>query len=294
MSVSKLHADEVEIDSSLVGGLLAAQFPRWADLSLTLVTSQAGTSNVLYRLGEDMVVRLPRTPGAADSVALESRWLSRLAPELPFAVPEVLGEGLPTDGYPLQWSVCRWLDGDDVLTNPDVDEHHAAIDLGRFIGALRKVDAEGPPAFRGGPLATRDAGVRAAVRDLGGTIDAAAATAAWEKALATPEWTGDPVWLHSDLLPGNLLARDGRLTAVIDFGACGVGDPACDTMPVWTVLSAETRPLFRAQVDVDDATWARGRGWALCFGLGAADYYEVRNPVFAALGRRVVGEVLAD
>jgi len=295
--MARLHADEVDIAVSLVRRLLAEQFPQWADLPVSVVDSAAGTSNVMYRLGDDLAVRLPRTPDAARGVDKERRWLPHLSPHLPLAVPEVLGAGTPGEGYPLPWTVCRWLDGDDALTVPLPDLSHTATELARFVVALRRVDPAGaPPAFRGGSVRERDDHVRDAIRDLGaaGALDADAVTAAWEDALGLPAWPGDPVWVHSDLLPGNLLARNGKLSAVIDFGAAGTGDPACDTMVAWTTLTARTRPLFRAAVDVDDATWARGRGWALCFGLTAAHYYRVSNPVFAALGRRAMDEVFAD
>ncbi len=297
MPEPRLHADEVDIDASLVERLLAAQFPHWADLSVSRVDSSAGTSNVMYRLGADLAVRLPRTPDAAHGVDKEQRWLPHLAPHLPLAVPEVLGAGVPGEGYPLPWTVCRWLDGHDALTVPLTDPRHAAVELARFVVALRRVDpAGGPPAFRGGSVRERDDHVRDAIRDLSAerALAARAATVAWEDALGLPPWQGEPVWVHSDLIPGNLLARNGKLSAVIDFGAAGIGDPACDTMVAWTMLTAETRPLFRAAVDVDDETWARGRGWALCFGLTAAHYYRVSNPVFAALGRRAMDEALAD
>ncbi|GLW97495.1 hypothetical protein Misp02_15820 [Microtetraspora sp. NBRC 16547] len=169
--------------------------------------------------------------------------------------------------------------------------------MGRFGAALRRADATGGPAsFRGGPVSTRDDDVRAAIRDLGadGTVDGDAATAAWEEVLRLPQWDGEPVWIHSDLLPGTLLVREGKLSSVIDFGGLGVGDPACDMMVAWTLFSAETRGLFREVSDVDDVTWARGRGWALCFGLMAEHYYRVKNPILAGVGRRAMFEALAD
>ncbi|MCJ1676541.1 aminoglycoside phosphotransferase family protein [Streptomyces sp. APSN-46.1] len=296
MSGSKMHADEVHIDEVLVSRLIAAQFPRWADLPVTKVRS-AGTDNAMYRLGGDMAVRLPLIPGSADQIGRENRWLPHLAPHLPLAVPAPLGAGVPGEGYPFPWSVYRWIEGENLFDEPVAEPHEAAVELGRFITALRRIDATGAPrSFRGGPVSTRDGGVRAAIRDLGadGTVDAAAATAAWEATLRLPQWQGAPVWLHGDLLPGNLLARQGRLSAVIDFGVVGVGDPACDTMAAWTLLSAGTRDLFRASVGVDDATWARGRGWALCFGLTAEHYYRVTNPVLASVGHRAAAEALAD
>ncbi|GAA4893022.1 aminoglycoside phosphotransferase family protein [Streptomyces coeruleoprunus] len=293
-----MHADELDIDEVLVERLIAAQFPRWAGLPVVKVPS-SGTDNAMYRLGDDMVVRLPRVPGAAGQVGKEGRWLPRLAPELPLDVPVPLAAGVPGEGFPLPWSVQRWLDGADVVDAP-VDLRDAAVRLGLFVAALRRADATGgPPSFRGGPVADGDAEVRDAIRDLAGdgTVDGDLATAAWEDVLKLPQWEGAPVWVHSDLLPGNLLAVDGRLSAVIDFGCLGVGDPACDMLPAWTLLTADTRGPFREAAGVDDATWARGRGWALRWGLTADHYYRVlhpTNPVLAAVGRRTAAEALDE
>ncbi|MFJ8166159.1 aminoglycoside phosphotransferase family protein [Streptomyces sp. NPDC096136] len=291
-----MHEDEADTDEALVAALIRAQFPRWARLPVSRVVS-AGTDNAMYRLGGDLVVRLPRIPGAAADVAKEHRWLPHLAPHLPLDVPEPLGRGVAGEGFPHPWSVYRWLDGEDLFDEPAADLHGTAVALGRFVAALRGVDAAGAPvSFRGGPVATRDEGVRAAIRDLGadGTHDADTATALWEETLRLPQWEGAPVWLHGDLLPGNLLARGGRLRAVIDFGGVGAGDPACDTMAAWTLLTAATRAPFREAAGADDATWARGRGWALCFGLTAEHYYRGTNPVLAAVAHRTAAEVLAE
>ncbi len=296
MSTPKMRPDEIDIDGPLVGRLIAKQFPRWADLLITKVRS-AGTDNAMYRLGDDMAVRLPRVPSAAENVDKEQRWLPQLSPLLPVAIPVPLGKGVPDEGFPYPWSVYRWLDGENVVDEPIVDLHDAAAQLGRFVAALRRFDATGgPPSFRGGPISTRDDDVRTAIRDLGadGTVDADAATAAWETALTAPTWDGASVWIHADLHPGNLLARQGRLAAVIDFGGLGVGDPACDMLPAWTLLTAQTRDLFRAEAKVDDATWARGRGWGLYFGLGAVHVYRVTNPVLAAIGQHAMTQAIAD
>ncbi len=296
MPDARMHADEIEIDAPLVRRLIATQFPRWAELPVAEVRS-AGTDNAMYRLGDDLAVRLPRQPGAAHQVEKEQRWLPRLAPLLPLDVPVPLGRGVPGEGYPLPWSVFRWLEGENVFDEPLADPRHAAVELGRFVTALRRADADGaPPSFRGGPLSSRDGDVRAALGELAadGTVDTEAAAEAWEAALRLPRWEGPPVWVHGDLLPGNLLARRGRLSAVIDFGGTGIGDPACDTMPAWTLLTAETRKVCREAADVDDATWGRGRGWALCFGLVALPYYRVTHPALAAVARRAIEEVLAD
>jgi len=222
-----------------------------------------------------MVVRLPRIPRAADQVDKEQRWLPHLAPHLPLQVPVPLGRGTPGQGFPMPWS-----------------------ELGGFVAALRSVDATGGPlSYRGGPMSTSDDdATRAAIRDLGaeGMIDGEAATAAWEQVLALPHLEGKPSWLHGDLMPGNLLTRHGRLTGVIDFGKVGIGDPACDLIPAWYLFGGETRELFRAAADVDDTTWARGRGQALCLGLGSEHYYRIKNPALATVGRKAMFEALAD
>ena len=296
MSRSKPPADQIEIDAPLVRRLIDSQFPQWAGLVLSRVRS-AGTDNALYRLGDDLVVRLPRVHYAVGSVVTEQRWLPRLAPRLPVDVPVPVGNGTPGEGFPYPWSVYRWLPGANAFDDPIVDLHDAAARLGRFVAALRRFEgAGGPCSFRGGPICDRDADVRAEIHNLSadGTVDADVANAAWDAAMAAPPWSGTPVWVHADLHPGNLLASNGRLTAVIDFGGLGVGDPACDMLPAWTLLTAETRDVFRAEAQVDDATWARGRGWGLYFGFGAVRVHRVTNPVLAAIGRHSMVQALAD
>jgi aminoglycoside phosphotransferase (APT) family kinase protein len=299
MPAGKMHVDEVDTDVSLVGRLLAAQFPQWADLPIEPVHS-AGTDNAIYRLGDDMAVRLPRIHWATEQVDKEQRWLPRLAPLLPLAIPLPLAKGTPGEGYPWHWSVYRWLEGENATIERIADPRQAATELAQFIAALQRIDpAGGPPpgpdnSDRGEPLAMRDAETRAAIASLDGMLDTGAVTAVWEAALQAPAWHGPPVWIHGDLQSGNLLAVQGRLSAVIDFGCLGVGDPACDLQVAWNLLSAETRDVFRAALPVDDATWARGRGWALSVGLIALPYYQSTNPVLAGINRRAIDEALAD
>jgi aminoglycoside phosphotransferase (APT) family kinase protein len=252
----KMHADEAAIDVALVGRFVATQVPRWADLPIRPVPS-AGTDNAMYRLGEDMAVRLPRIEGAVENVRREQRSLPRLAPLLPVAIPVPLGEGKPAEGYPYPWSVCRWLEGENPTTGRLADPGLLARDLSGFVAALRGIDpADGPPAGRGVPLATRDAPTRAAIGELHGIIDTIAVTAAWEEVLQIPEWSGPAAWVHGDLSPGNVLLVDGRLGAVIDFRGVGVGDPTVDLIAAWNLLPAGARNVFRAALRVDDATWA--------------------------------------
>ncbi|WP_431960265.1 aminoglycoside phosphotransferase family protein [Actinacidiphila sp. bgisy160] len=287
-----MHENEVRTDAALVRRLLVRQFPRWADLHIEAVLS-AGTSNAIYRVGNELVVRLPRIKDAVEQVAFEHDWLPRLAPGLPTAVPEPIAQGQPGEGYPFPWAVGRWIDGAHP-TEETRDEPGFAVDLGEFVAALNTADTTGAPrGYRGGPLHDWDPFVRETTAKAADVIDSDAVLAAWEEALAQPEWEGPPRWAHGDLIPGNVLVDAGRLRAVIDFGTAGTGDPACDAMPAWTLLSARTRPAFRETVGFDDATWARGRGWALTF-VGAIDYYRVTNPAMAELGRRAVAEVLAE
>jgi aminoglycoside phosphotransferase (APT) family kinase protein len=297
--MGKMHADEVDTDSSLVARLLAGQFPQWAHLPLSPVPC-AGTDNAIYRLGDGLAVRLPRVAGATEQVDTEFRWLPRLAPHLPLAIPLPLALGHPAEGYPWSWSVCRWLEGESAQSQRPADLGQAARDLADFIKALQRINVGGwpppgpPDSPRGGPLSTRDAPTRAAIAELSGMIDTGAVTAAWNAALQVPQWHGPPLWTHGDLLPGNLLVHGGRVSAVIDFGCLGVGDPACDLIVAWALLSAQAREIFRAALAVDEATWGRGRGWALSIGLIALPYYEHTNPVFAATACRMIAEVLAD
>lgn len=294
-----MHVDEVDTDVSLVRRLLAAQFPRWADLPIEPIQS-AGTDNAMYRLGDDMAVRLPRIHGATDQVEKEHRWLPKLGPLLPLAIPVPLAKGTPGEGYPWHWSVCRWLKGENATVERIADPRQAATELAQFIAALQQIDPTGGPPpgphnfFRGVPLIMRDSPTRAAIVSLQGMLHTDAAMAAWEAALQVPAWRDPPVWIHGDLQSGNLLIQQGRLSAVIDFGGLGVGDPACDLIVAWNFLSAETRDVFRAALPVDDATWARGRGWALSVRLIALPYYQSTNSVLARISRYAIDEALAD
>jgi aminoglycoside phosphotransferase (APT) family kinase protein len=196
--------------------------------------------------------------------------------------------------------VHRWLDGESVNVERMADPVGLARDLGGFVAALRRIETAGGPipghdGSRGLPLARRDAATREAIAQLDGVIDTRAVTAAWEAAVRAPTWQRPGVWIHGDLLSGNVLVDGrGRLSAVIDFGCMVVGDPACDVMAAWTLFSAEGREAFRSAIGVDDAAWVRGRGWALSFALIALPYYMHTNPVFVRDARHVIREVLAD
>lgn len=298
MLAHKMHADEVDTGEALVRRLLAAQFPQWAGLPIQPVPS-AGTDNAIYRLGDDLAVRLPRIHWATGQVDKERRWLPRLAPHLPLPVPVPLAKGEPGEGYPYPWGVYAWLEGESATLDRLADPCQAASDLARFIAALQGIATTGGPraeehGLRGVPLATRDQATREAIASLRGMIDAEVATAVWEGALQAPDWDRAPVWFHGDLLPGNLLVEGGRLSAVIDFGGLGVGDPACDVMSAWSLFAGKSRDAFRAALGVDDATWARGRGHALSQALIFIPYYLYSNPMGVANAWRAVRETLAE
>lgn len=294
MTHSNMHADEVPTDASLVGRLVAAQFPRWARLPVVRVAS-AGTDNALYRLGGELLVRLPRIYWAVDDVQKEHEWLPKLARRLPVEVPTPVAMGLPGEGYPWHWSVYRWIEGAPPrIVVPD-DAANLALEVASFVRALELLDTTGGPiAGRGVHLSERDSDTRAAISQLRGQVDTDAVTAAWDDGLSVAPWNGSPVWIHGDLKPDNLLCRDGHLHAVIDFGGLGVGDPAADMLIAWTLLPPAARDRFRAALDVDSETWRRGRAWALSIALIQLPYYRHSNPPLAASARHVIAEVLED
>ena len=291
-----MHADEIATDVALMRRLLAAQFPHWAELAIDPVVSY-GTDHAIYRLGDHLAARLPRIGWATKQAAKEGKWLPKLAPHLPLAVPVQLAMGNPAEGYPFEWSIYEWLPGENA--DGTIDElDQAAVDLATFVKALRRIDATGahprPRGSRGAPLAELDGEFRRALAELGDRIDGDATLRSWEESLNAPVWDGEEVWVHGDLLPGNLLFVDGRLSAVIDFGCLNVGDPACDLQPAWNVFAGDSRTRYRIELQVDDASWLRGRGWALCQAVVALPYYWDTNPGMIRQASQAVAQVLAD
>lgn len=290
---------QIDIGIDIAVHLLTTQFPHWSDLPIAPIKS-GGTDNALFSLGEDMVIRLPRATWATQQVDKEQEWLPRLAPQLPLAIPVPLAHGKPDELYPWSWSVYKWIEGEDLHTAKIDDQGKMGRDLAAFIKALQRIDASGGPHsgkdnnYRGVRLRMLDPTVRRSIDELEGLIDTDAASRAWDEALETPVWERDPVWVHGDLQAGNLLAHDGKLSSVIDFGLAGVGDPACDLIVAWNLLDSKYRDIFRSELGADDATWGRGRGWALYTGLVALPYYLHTNPVIVKTSRHVIGEVLAD
>lgn len=292
MATNKLHHDEVAVNVQIVQQLLAEQFPQWANLHLKVMEHQ-GTDNVMYQLGDDKVLRLPRMERSAANIQKERQWLPTLEPHLPIAIPHVIAEGHPDERYPFPWLVCGLLQGKQPDESNPFDVEQAAKDLGHFVVSMQKINSSGAPRCqRGLPLQSRDEEMRAAIPLCSDVFDTKRVQEIWEAALALPEWSDTPVWIHGDLHAGNLLVKDGKVTAVVDFGSSGSGDPASDLMVAWTLLTKETREIFRSIVQPDEATWERGRAWALTMGVVAYPYYRDTNPAFACIAKRATDAAL--
>ncbi|HEY5645442.1 MAG TPA: aminoglycoside phosphotransferase family protein [Pseudomonadales bacterium] len=257
----------MEIDVPLVRRLVRAQFPAWDDLEIVPV-AEGGWDNRTFHLGPSMSVRLPSAAHYAPQVAKEQTWLPKLAPPLPLPIPVPLALGKPGEGYPWSWSVYRWLPGEAAERSRIRDLDGFARDLAMFLRALQGADAHGGPPpgahsfHRGGDLAIYDRQTRENAAALAGSLDKGALLQIWEAALAS-RFSSAPTWLHGDVAPGNLLTSGGRLSAVIDFGCCAVGDPACDLAIAWSLFDVSARAVFAEVLALDEETWARGRGWAL-------------------------------
>ena len=287
-----MHQDEIAINMALVTELLTEQFPYLAGRPLRLIRS-TGTVNAIYRLGADLYVRLPRMANWAESLNREWQWLPRIAPHVSLAVPQPVARGTPTAIFPYPWAIYRWIAGasyrDDLISN----ERQAAQDLANFILELRRVDRQGAPHGGRAPLPELDAVTRSAIEACRGEIDTEAVLAVWTRSLAALAWSGKPMWIHGDLLSSNLLVRGGRLSAVLDFGGVGIGDPAADVVPAWAVFRQAGRAVFRQALAVDEDTWHRARGYALHQAVLIIPYYPETNPQFVAMAKRTVSELIA-
>jgi aminoglycoside phosphotransferase (APT) family kinase protein len=286
------------IDTSLARRLIDTQFPQWAHLPIAPVDVD-GWDNRTFRLGSELTIRLPTGDWYAQQVDKEQRWLPVLAPQLPLPIPTPVAQGEPDAGFPYPWSVYRWLEG-ELASKARIDDLSGfASSLAGFLNALGRVDATGGPLpgqhnfFRGGPLATYADEALDAIDKLGSEIPRDAALRVWEDAMSTT-WERDPVWFHGDVAAGNLLVRDGRLAAVLDFGSSGIGDPACDTVIAWTFFSGPSRDRFRARLHAEDGTWSRGRGWGLWKAMIMLVGQLERDDPEAGATRRVIDEILGD
>jgi len=293
-----MPAAELEITADLVRRLLAAQQPDLAGLPVEPLAN--GWDNTLFRLGDALVARLPRRTLGASIVVNEQRWLPLVAPRLPLPVPVPVRTGVPGEGYPWPWSIVEFLPGTPASDGPPLDPRRAAADLGGFFGALHATAPPDAPAnpYRGVPLGQRAANFEQNLAAVAGQVDRDVVLAAWETALAAPVWDRAPVWLHGDPHPANILIRAGEISGVLDFGDITAGDPATDLSLAWMLLPASCHDLFRAAYaeagnhPVTDATWTRGRGWALNLAVVFLAW-SADNPRLHAVGRRTLAAVLA-
>jgi aminoglycoside phosphotransferase (APT) family kinase protein len=296
-----LHENEIPADETLVRALLRAQRPEWAELALS--PAGAGTDNTMYRLGEDLLVRLPRTADKGQAVHKEQEWLPRLAPHLSLPIPEPVHAGTPTGAFPLVWSVYRWIDGDEVGPDSVTDWTGFGADLAAFVTEMHGLDlmgairADSLSWYRGGSLEPCDEWVTRSLADCralaGAELDVDGLERMWRAGLALPDSPAPQVWLHGDLKPTNLLARDGGLRAVIDFGALSVGSPDAEHAAVWD-LPPQARQAYWDALGLDDATWTRARAWAVAVGVSGVSYYWHTFPAFVAECRARLTAILAD
>lgn len=284
--------DKIPIDVPLVCTLIAEQFPEWADLEISPIIP-GGWDNKTFRLGQGMTIRLPTHRQYSDQVKKEHYWLPKLAPKLPLPIATPLKMGHPGAGYPFYWSIYKWLNGETASIERIRDLNQFAKDLAKFLSALQYYDITGGPLpgehnfYRGGNLAIYDSETREAVKNINDKQRSEAITEVWDVALAST-WQLPPVWIHGDIAIGNLLVNNGQLCTIIDFGQLGMGDPACDLVIAWTLFTTESRDVFRAALNLDRDTWARGRGWALWKALCWAFPGEKR------VDWRVIDEILED
>ncbi len=283
----RMHDDEVDIDAGLVRRLIASQLPQWASVAIEPFPS-TGTVNAIWRLGSEMYVRLPRVAPWASDMEKELQWLPVVTACVSLGVPEPIAVGRPQFGYPYTWAIYRWRDGQAFVPARD-DERSAAAVLAQFMEELRRIDTAGAPrSRRDRPLRDRDDEVRAAVDATPDLIDVDAVIAAWDTALQSPAWDGTLVWTHGDLLPPNALTVAGRISAIIDFGNMGIGDPAIDLIAAWTMLGRDGRAVLRTRLDPADGSWVRARGFALHQALMIISYYRDTNPAFVAMAQRTL------
>jgi aminoglycoside phosphotransferase (APT) family kinase protein len=289
-----MHGDtQTDSDETLVRALISDQFPRWSGLSISRVVSD-GTSNAVYRLGRELVARLPLVESSERQVIKEHAWLPKIAPLLPLTVPEPVEIGQPGHGYPWRWSIHHWIEGENANVAGIADMRQAVDDMVRFVRALHAIDLPDPPHCRRNvALLSNDEKTRRGIAELRDEFDAEALIAIWEDGLAAPPWPGPPVWVHADLTDGNILMRDGRLTAVIDWSMLGLAEPANDLDLAWDLFDSRSRAVFRDALGIDEATWARARGWAVQSVIGVV-YYRNTNPGIVARCRRRLHTIIDD
>jgi aminoglycoside phosphotransferase (APT) family kinase protein len=291
----RLHDDQVDVGADVVARLVATQFPDWAALPVVDLPS-AATANAVFRLGEELVVRLPLRAGTATDLPRELAATRELHGRTRFATPEVVATGAPGPGYPFAWTVLRWIPGTPADTVETAANRELAADLAEFVRGVRDLPLHGrrfAGPGRGGDLHAHDAWVAECLERSGGLLDVPALRALWSRFRVLPHVSADVV-THGDLVPGNLLLTGGRLTGVLDVGSLGPADPALDLLPAWHLFDAAAREEFRTACGAEELDWVRGQAWAFQQSVGLVWYYDRTNPRMSSLGRRTLDRVLAD
>jgi aminoglycoside phosphotransferase (APT) family kinase protein len=294
-----MHDGQLVISPATARALVDEQFPEWRSLPVRGVDSH-GTVNAIFRIGDRLAARFPlqpQEPGPAHEwLAAEAEAARELAASTRFPTPEPVAIGAPGAGYPLPWSVQTWLPG-VIATDEDPGASEAfAHDLAEFIGSLRAVDTRGRlfrGSGRGGDLRSHEAFMQTCFQRSEHLLDVPLLREMWTVMRTLPRAAGD-VMTHSDLIPGNVLVRDGRLAGVLDGGGFGPADPALDLVGAWHLLEAAPRCLLRADLGCDDLEWERGKAWAFEQAMGLVWYYADSNPAMSRLGRRTLERLIAD
>ncbi|MEQ9116358.1 MAG: aminoglycoside phosphotransferase family protein [Rickettsiales bacterium] len=290
-----MHADEFEITKGLVERLIDEQFPEWSDLEVSHLNVM-GSDNVIFKLGDDKVIRLPRLESSSEFAERENIWLPKISKHVSIKTSQPVASGKPTSFYPFYWSVCYWIDGETSFEAKSINYNNLARDLASFIKELRNIKLSGaePLSKRGKSLEVQVKDVEVALSDLKEEIDVKLASEIWQDCLNTEEYSGEPVWMHGDLLPSNILVKNGHLEAVIDFGLFGVGDPSCDLLPAWCLFDKESRNIFLEELKLDKASIMRGKGWALSVAIKILPYFRNTNRELVEVANKMLTNILSD
>ena len=288
----KMHEDEIEVNEEIVKALIAEQFPSYKDLPVKRIHTK-GTVNAIFKLGDELCVRMPILDWANDALHVEYRVLPIISKNVSLSVPEVIEKGKPNNSFPFDWAIYRWIKG-ETYDNSLAEETGVMEALAGFITELRSINVTGdlPKAGRR-PLLELDEVTIKTIHDCEGDIDTKAALMIWQEIHNMKPWDGKPVWIHADLLKPNLIVFNNRLSAIIDFGGAGIGDPAFDIIPAWATLSNKTRGLFRKLLNVDDETWLRAKAYALHQAVLILPYYRRTNPAFSELAKSTINSILS-
>lgn len=295
---SAMVPGRLHIKSDLVEKLVRQQFPLWSQLTVKPVP-KSGWDNYSFRLGDELVVRLPSAKCYAAQVKKEQQWLPVLAQHLSYSIPHPVAKGEPTEDYPFSWSIYQWIKGENADTLSRDKFNQFATDAADFLNELHQIDSENGPQpgehnfFRGAAPSVYESETKQVISTLQDLIDTEAALLVWEEALSS-EWTKKPVWIHGDFSAGNILVRDSRLAAIIDFGCMGIGDPACDLVLAWTFLTDESREIFKSQLNIDANTWSRARGWALWKALISLVDIQDKSSTSTQVQLKIINDVVRE